>query len=103
MKKVIGALIILYIIIIVIFHLTYSYTTYWIDEEIIIGYTIIAFLLLLCCVCMLYTKWFQKNSQKNLLLGNFLKNKVTSIQNQISLYSDNDSSYHFLHIFHLYS
>lgn len=60
MKKVIGALIILYIITIVIFHLTYSYTTYWIDEEIIIGYTIIAFLLLLCCVCMLYTKWFQK-------------------------------------------
>lgn len=60
MKKVIGALIILYIIIIVIFHLTYSYTTYWIDEEIIIGYTIIAFPLLLCCVCMLYTKWFQK-------------------------------------------
>lgn|GEM_PF-6316606 len=60
MKKVIGALIILYIITIVIFHLTYSYTTYWIDEKIIIGYTIIAFLLLLCCVCMLYTKWFQK-------------------------------------------
>lgn len=33
MKKVIGALIILYIITIVIFHLTYSYTTYWIDEK----------------------------------------------------------------------
>lgn len=60
MKKVIDALIILYIITIVIFHLTYSYTTYWIDGEIIIVYTIIAFLLLLCCVCMLYTKWFQK-------------------------------------------
>lgn len=61
MKKVIGALIILYIITIVTFHLNYSYTTYWIDEETIIGYTIIAFLLLLCCVRIFYTKWFQKN------------------------------------------
>lgn len=60
MKKVICTLIILYFIAIVIFHLNYSYTTYWIDEEIIIGYTIIAFLLLLCCVCIFYTKWFQK-------------------------------------------
>ena len=60
MKKVIGALIILYIITIVIFHLNYSYTMYWIDEEIIIAYTIIAFLILLCCVRILYTKWFQK-------------------------------------------
>lgn len=60
MKKVIGALIILYIIAIIIFHLNYSYTMYWIDEEIIIGYTIIAFLILLCCVRIFYTRWFQK-------------------------------------------
>ena len=103
MKKVIGALIILYIITIVIFHLTYSYTTYWIDEEIIIGYTIIAFLLLLCCVCMLYTKWFQKILKRIFCWEIFSKIKLLLIQNQISLYSDNDSSYHFLHIFHLYS
>lgn len=60
MKKIIITLIILYIIAIVIFHLTYSYTMYWVDEGIIVGYTNIAFLLLLCCVCLFYTKWFQK-------------------------------------------